>query len=282
MASKITHAEVLAAQIGRTDALLQISADYQSGGFDKAKATADAIIEAAYTYQFGAVAFKPTLTVAPQTFRPTFDGALSYFVGGNPDFPNDKGFGLGDHTDTGLKQWISTAVNNNAIQILDKNSAVSMGNVSFVNSEGTVTTVDKTWGWEKYPDGSIRIHLHHSSLPNGDPVSTKELPDVITGQIARSTKSFGSWDVDEISGGEFDGDGLYSLSKNKKTLTLYSDQNSNGKIDSFDLAVGFAEIEQAGGKLAGWDWVSSSDTGNIYGKSGNVLGTLVVLDTGIF
>jgi hypothetical protein len=108
------------------------------------------------------------------------------------------------------------------------------------------------------------------------------LPDVITAQIARSTKSFGSWDVDEISGGEFDGDGLYSLSKNKKTLTLYSDQNSNGRIDSFDLAVGFAEIEQAGGKLAGWDWVSSSDTGNIYGKSGNVLGTLVVLDTGIF
>jgi hypothetical protein len=36
------------------------------------------------------VAFKPTLTQQPQTFRGTKAGALAYFVGGNATYPNDK------------------------------------------------------------------------------------------------------------------------------------------------------------------------------------------------
>ncbi|MFS6819646.1 hypothetical protein AAF134_11240 [Synechococcus lacustris Tous-12m] len=73
---------MLAAQKGWADALLKISADYKTGGYSKAKATATDVILAAYNYQYSPVAFKPTLTSAPQTFRPTFEGALSYFVGG--------------------------------------------------------------------------------------------------------------------------------------------------------------------------------------------------------
>jgi len=42
----------------------------------------------------GAVLFKPTLPVNPQTFRATRAGALAYFVGGDPSFPKDKGFAL--------------------------------------------------------------------------------------------------------------------------------------------------------------------------------------------
>jgi hypothetical protein len=30
---------------------------------------------------------------------------------------------------------------------------------------GAVTTVDKTWTFVREPDGSVRIVLHHSSLP---------------------------------------------------------------------------------------------------------------------
>ena len=281
--SAITHAEVLAAQKGWTDALLLISAEYHAEGYDQAKATAEEIINAAYTYQFGAVAFKPTLTEAPQTFRPDFEGALSYFVGGYASYPMDKGFGLGSNG--GEQQWISTNIQNNVINILDQNSAISMGNVFFEDSKGVVTKVDKTWGWEKYSDGSIRINLHHSSVeyvPAGSqPYVDNVLPDAITGQFEMNKKSPSSWDVDVIPGVD-PVDGLISFNKKSKVVTLYSDRNTNGKIDSFDLAVGFAEINTISSQLAAWTWNTKSNTGEIIGKTGQVIGELAFIDEGLF
>ncbi|WP_255120972.1 hypothetical protein [Synechococcus lacustris] len=159
MSQTITRSEVLAAQKGWADALLKISADYKTGGYSKAKATATDVILAAYNYQYSPVAFKPTLTSAPQTFRPTFEGALSYFVGGNPAYPNDKGFAL--ESPTGA-QWISYGIENNVIQ-LDGDLAISMGNISLTDAAGKKTVVDKTFGWDKSSDGTMRLNLHHSS-----------------------------------------------------------------------------------------------------------------------
>ncbi|WP_254896186.1 hypothetical protein [Synechococcus sp. HK05] len=62
----ITQAEVVAAQNGWCQGLLKISAAYASGGFSKAKATAEAVIDQGYAYQFGPVAFKPTLASGSQ------------------------------------------------------------------------------------------------------------------------------------------------------------------------------------------------------------------------
>ncbi len=154
--NNITQAEVITAQIGWCQALLKISSDYASGGFVKAKTTAEAVIDQAYAYQFGPVAFKPTLASGSQSFRPTRAGALAYFVGGDSAFPNDKGFAL--------KSWRSCDVVNQVIQ-LTGGYATTMGNVSFTDAAGQTTTVDKTWSFMKEPDGSIRIVLHHSSLP---------------------------------------------------------------------------------------------------------------------
>ena len=154
--SNITQAEVVAAQKGWCQALLKISAAYASGGFSQAKATAEAVIDQAYAYQYGPVAFKPTLASGAQTFRATRAGALAYFVGGNPAFPGDKGFAI--------KPWRSCEVTNQVIQ-LNGSYANTMGNVSFKDAAGKTTTVDKTWAFMKEPDGSIRIVLHHSSLP---------------------------------------------------------------------------------------------------------------------
>jgi len=154
--SNITEAEVLAAQQAWGKALVQIATDYDQGGFTKAKATAEAVLDAAYGYNMGAVLFKPTLTIAPQTFRPTREGALAYFVGGNPNFPNDKGFAL--------KGWRSYHVENLALQ-LHGNTAISMGRVSITDKAGKTTTVDKTWGFVRDGQGALRIMLHHSSLP---------------------------------------------------------------------------------------------------------------------
>jgi hypothetical protein len=152
----ITESEVLAAQKAWGEALVAISTTYDTKGIVAAKALAEQVIDSAYGYQFGTVLFKPTLTVAPQTFRTTRAGALAYFVGGDPDFPMDKGFALNG--------WRSVEIKNAGVFVAG-NTATTMGNVMITNKEGKVTTVDKTWQFFKDDNGKLRIILHHSSLP---------------------------------------------------------------------------------------------------------------------
>ena len=76
----VTEAEVLSAQQAWCKALVDISSAHAQGGQPAAKALAEKVIDSAYGYQMGAVLFKPTLTVNPQTFRTTRAGALAYFV----------------------------------------------------------------------------------------------------------------------------------------------------------------------------------------------------------
>jgi hypothetical protein len=151
----ITETEVLAAQQGWCKALVDIAATGAKNGQPAAKALAEKVIDAAYGYQMGAVLFKPTLTVNPQTFRTTRAGALAYFVGGDPAFPKDTGFAL--------KGWTKCDVNNAAIFIAG-DSATTMGKVNITGKDGQVTTVDKTWKFVKDDAGKLRIVVHHSSL----------------------------------------------------------------------------------------------------------------------
>lgn len=155
--SNITEAEVIAAQGAWCNALVNISTTYREQGREAATTLAGNVLDAAYGYQMGPVLFKPTLTVAPQTFRTTREGALAYFVGGNEKFPNDSGFAL--------KGWTACKAENVAIQI-HGDVATTMGNVMITNRDGEVTTVDKTWKFKKTDDGSLRIVVHHSSLPH--------------------------------------------------------------------------------------------------------------------
>jgi hypothetical protein len=152
----ITEAEVSAAQQAWCKALVDISAANDSGGQAAAKALAEKVIDGAYGYQMGAVLFKPTLTVAPQTFRTTRAGALAYFVGGDSNFPKDTGFAL--------KGWTKCEAKNAAVFITG-DSATTMGNVMITGKDGQVTTVDKTWKYVKDDAGNLRIVVHHSSLP---------------------------------------------------------------------------------------------------------------------
>jgi len=156
MNSNITEQQVLNAQQGWCNGLLAITKAYATGGFAAAETTASRILDQAYGYQYGAVAFKPTLTQHPQTFRGTKAGALAYFVGGNPSYPNDKGFAI--------KPWQKCSIRNQVIQ-LHGDLAITMGNVDLIDSSGKLTTVDKTWAFLREPDGEVRIVLHHSSLP---------------------------------------------------------------------------------------------------------------------
>jgi hypothetical protein len=70
----IAEQEVLSAQQGWCSALVNISSTHEKEGQAAAKVLAGQVLDAAYGYQMGAVLFKPTLTVNPQTFRTTREG----------------------------------------------------------------------------------------------------------------------------------------------------------------------------------------------------------------
>ncbi|TCU30588.1 hypothetical protein EV130_101159 [Rhizobium azibense] len=152
----ISEAEVLKTQKAWGEALIAISREYEDKGVKPARDMAEKVIDAAYGYQLGPVLFKPTLTQEPQTFRTDREGALSYFVGHNPKYPSDTGFAL--------KGWREVHVENAAI-LLYGEYATTLGKVSFINKDGKVTTVDKSWTFKKDDFGTIRIVQHHSSLP---------------------------------------------------------------------------------------------------------------------
>ena len=152
----ITVAEVEDAQRAWCGALVAISTEGDTKGHAAAKTLAGQVLDSAYAYNMGPVLFKPTLTVAPQTFRTTRDGALAYFVGGDKAYPNDGGFAL--------RNWRKCESANAGI-VITGNSAISMGNVTMWDSKGAMTKVDKTWGYVRDGEGKLRIVLHHSSLP---------------------------------------------------------------------------------------------------------------------
>ena len=127
---------------------------------DLAKAAAAEVIDNLYDYGDGKVFFKPTLASGKNTFRPTREGAISYFVGGNREFPEDSGFAL--------KNWAMVRYDNNAsengIQIFG-NIAITMGNMYFTNTKGEQVMVDKTFVFRKGKDGKLRLCVHKSALP---------------------------------------------------------------------------------------------------------------------
>ncbi len=156
--AKITEAEVNAAQQAWCDALVNIGKVHAEHG--DYKAAAEKAITDLYDYDHGKVFFKPTLAHGKNAFRPTKAGALSYFIGGNPDFPEDTGFAL--------KHWTKVTYDNNAaengIQI-HGDIAVTMGNVYLTDAKGNEVTVDKTFVFRKCPDGKLRLIAHKSALP---------------------------------------------------------------------------------------------------------------------
>ncbi|MCH2095075.1 MAG: phosphoribosyl-AMP cyclohydrolase [Rhodobacteraceae bacterium] len=136
--------------------LIAISKAYEEGGIETARPIAEEVLDGAYGYAMGDVLFKPTLASGDQTFRPTRQGALSYFVGHDADYPRDGGFGL-----KGWREMDSVT----SAEFIEGSVGMWMGWVILTDKDGNVTKVDKTFGYKKDADGVLRIVLHHSSLP---------------------------------------------------------------------------------------------------------------------
>ena len=155
----ITYDEVNVAQQAWCDALVKIGKLKEEGG--DYKAFAEQVLSDAYNYDSGKVFFKPTLAYGDQTFRNTKKGALSYFIGGDPEYPNDKGFAL---TPWVKARYDNAGEKNEGIQIYGS-VAITMGNVWVTGKDGKDVMVDKTWVFKKGKDGKLKIIVHKSALP---------------------------------------------------------------------------------------------------------------------
>jgi len=158
----ITEQELVAIQKDWGEGVIKIGAVYLAKG-DYKKVALDHIHKY-YNYDNGSVLFKPTLASEIQ-FRTNFEGALSYFIGGNENYPEDHGFAIA--TPWSEVRWESFGTK------ITGNHAIAMGNYYFtpVNG-GAVVKAEYSFAYIKNQDGSIEIILHGSHLPY-DPIENQ-------------------------------------------------------------------------------------------------------------
>lgn len=151
----ITEAEVIDAQIAWGEGNVNIGKIHREGG-DYTAAAKDHI-QNFYGYDLSSVLFKPTLAAEKQ-FRPSFDAALSYFVGGNASFPEDPGFAIKGWTNV---RWENAGIINNNCKM-----AVAMGNYYFTPPNGgDEVKVEYTFGYVKDRNEALKVAVHQSSMP---------------------------------------------------------------------------------------------------------------------
>ncbi|MBG08928.1 MAG: hypothetical protein CME68_09230 [Halobacteriovoraceae bacterium] len=149
----ITEQEVNKAQEKWAESVIQIGKlkDNKNAHLDEALKLLDDL----YAYDSTKVLFKPT-KAAEAPFRLEKEAALSYFVGGNNNFPEDGGFAL--------QPWRSIRFEN-ASFIFEEKRALVMGHYYFKDDGGKELKVEYSFGYRKMKDDRLKIDLHHSSLP---------------------------------------------------------------------------------------------------------------------
>jgi len=158
MAKEITQCDVEKAQKRWAKAIVKIGRVYMTKG--DLDTCARKNIRKLYAYDDGGtVLFKPTKCKVEQ-FRPTLDGAVSYFVGHEfartkKKFSEDGGFAIAP--------YVAVRFVNHDI-IYGKDRAIAMGNYFFTSLSGVNTKVEYTFGY-RWRDDDLVIDLHHSSLP---------------------------------------------------------------------------------------------------------------------
>ena len=153
--NSITIEDVKNAQQAWADGLIAIGKAYADKEDYNAIARQHINTLYAYNYEEGIVLFKPT-QARDEPFRNSKESALSYFVGDNLNFVEDKGFAL--------KPWTNVIFHNNEMYF-HKDMAIAMGKYIFIAANQQTVEVEYTFGYVKDGNGQLRIVLHHSSLP---------------------------------------------------------------------------------------------------------------------
>lgn len=138
---KITKAEVVNAQRAWAKAVVAKDVDTLIGLYDFGSADEPLL-------------FKPTLA---DVIRLDEQGARSYFVGGDEDYPHDHGFLHNNWKHVEFQSAVGPILKAGGLGYKD------MGHYTFVNEHGDATRADYTFAYHKL-NGKVLISLHHSSL----------------------------------------------------------------------------------------------------------------------
>ncbi|SFQ61062.1 hypothetical protein SAMN05421853_1133 [Roseivivax halotolerans] len=179
----ITDNEIAAARETWGDGLVTISKAHEANGFDEARRIACDLLDSTYGFDIGPVLFKPTLSGGEKTFRTSRKGALSYFVGRDPDFPLDAGFALRRWRHT----WSETAAS-----LIDGNTAMWMGWFFFTDTAGKTVKTDKSFGYLKDADDVLRIVCITRRCPSRLRPRTSETGAIASHQNAADNQRMGA------------------------------------------------------------------------------------------
>ncbi len=150
----ITEQQVLDIQKKWGEGIIRIGRVFLDNGDYRTEA--EKHINTLYGYSLGPVLFKPTLAFQKQ-FRTTREGALSYFVGDNENYPEDRGFAI--------RPWNNIRWENIGINIIGT-VAMVMGNYFLTSMDGgNEIKVEYTIVYTRDADGKLRIILHDSHFP---------------------------------------------------------------------------------------------------------------------
>lgn len=148
----ITESEIFMVQRKWATGVLKIGSLFLSG--DDYVTRTHSLIDTLYGYDEGPVLFKPTLAV-DHPFRPQKNEATSYFIGGAIN--EDLGFAI--------RPWERVRFGSQRI-LLQDTTALCMGHYYFTEYNlCEAITAEFSFGYFRSKDGSVRINLHHSSLP---------------------------------------------------------------------------------------------------------------------
>ncbi|MEZ4886835.1 MAG: hypothetical protein R3E32_19055 [Chitinophagales bacterium] len=149
----ITKKQVLKAQKNWGNAIVEIGRLRKNRS--ACEEAANSAINTLYAFDTVKVLFKPT-KASDIPFRLTKEGAISYFIGSNVQYPEDKGFAL--------QPWMKVRFDNAAI-ILKERRAFAVGNYYFMDATGNEIKVEYTFSYIQNEKGDLQIEVHHSSFP---------------------------------------------------------------------------------------------------------------------
>ena len=122
---------------------------------EAAQLRAESMLRELYVADGEGLLFKPT-KAAETPVRTDFLGSLSYFVGRNAEFAEDQGFAL--------NPWLSVRFENAGV-FETGDGAAAMGHYFFGDSTGSELKVEYSFVYRRMSNGSLKVRLHHSSLP---------------------------------------------------------------------------------------------------------------------